>query len=370
MLALRVLESEEVELLLSSFLSQHACWTLRHVARNILSDRTAPRVRCALAWRQELGQLFALLEVILSSQSFLRSQPPQGDSPLVSLQDIRNSLAAFPCQVPSDVRIGQVIGLAGDLLVSRELKCGEPGIGQQSSDGECRLEALPELCARSIRFEAKLAMMTEEFACGRVLCHVLSTRPSGRPSGRRLSRQSSVSLAKGEQLQQYNEHMQSYVKANALKVECDQWISIVRGADSARVVLEKLFASGSAVTVERVVKILPSNRSTLKPAHPLPLESVSAALLLLMSRTSGGLAVETVKKSGQQDRSCFLNFQGTSSSRSKIALEKELVELRRRHRQFILDVKHAFTAMIPRSDSVGEDQHDDYECCLPILRAA
>lgn len=358
MLALRLLESEEVALLLSSYLSQHACWTLRHVARNILSDQTAPRVRCALAWRQELGQLFALLEVILSSQSFLRSQSLQGDSPLVSLQDIRNSLAVFPCKVHSDVRIGQVIAVAGELLVSRELKCGEPGIGQQSGDGDCRVQTLTELCARSIQFEAKLVRMTEEFACGRVPSHVLSTR---RPSGRRLSRQSSVLLKKGDQLQQYNEHMKSYVKAKSLKMECEQWISIAHGADSARVLLEQLFALGSAVTLKRVVKILPSTWSTLRPVTPLPLESVPAALLLLISRTSGGLAVETVKKSGPQDRSCFLNFEGASSSRSKGALEKELIELRRRHRQFGLDVKHAFMAMMPGPDSIGNDQDEDCE---------
>lgn len=359
MLALRVLESEEVGLLLSSFLCEHACWTLRHVARNILSDRTAPRARCALAWRQELAQLFALLEVILSSQSFLRSQAPQADSTLVSLQDIRNSFAVFPCKVHSDVRIGQVIEVAGELIASRELKCGEPGIGQQGSNGECRVQTFAELCVRSAQFEAKLVRMTEEFACGRVPSHVLSTR---RPSGRRLSRQSSVLLKKGDKLQEYNEHMKSYVTAKLLKIECERWISIALGADSARHVLEHLFSSGSAVTVERVAKILSSTRSALRPVNPLPSESVPAALLLLMSRTFGGLAVKTVKKSGPQDRSCFLNFQGASSSRSQRALEKELFELRRRHRQFVLDVKHAFMAMMLGPDGSSDNQDEDSGC--------
>lgn len=347
MVSLRVLESEDICLLLSSFLSQHACWTLRHVARNVLSDCTAPRVRRALAWRQELGHLFTFLDVILSSCS------PQRQSSLVGLQEIRNAFAASPCRVPSDERLGQILALADDLLVSRQLNCGEPGIVQRNTDGgELKVTAFPELYARHLCFEASLASMTQELACNQL------PRPScmlseQRPKRRRLSRQPSVMVPKGAQVQRYGDYMTSYINAKSLESECERWIALVRGADSARLLLEQLFAKGSSVTVERVVQILTSNRSTLRLAQPLPAENVPAALLLLVSRTADGLVVETVRKSGQQDRSCFQSFQGASSERSKMAFEKQHLELRRRHRHLASDVKQAFMAMIPgSSDSV------------------
>ena len=67
----------------------------------------------------------------------------------------------------------------------------------------------------------------------------------------------------------------------------------MQGAESARVVLEHLFASVRIVSVDRVAQILASHRSTVRPAdddHPaVPLDRVPAALLLLLTRSSGCL---------------------------------------------------------------------------------
>lgn len=353
MLALKVLESSDTILLLSSFLYEHACWTLRRVARNVLSYETAPCVRRALSWRQELGQFFALLEGFLSSRSL------QSGSYLVSLQDIRDSFASSPYEFSLDLRLGQLLSVAGELLVSCNLKSGEPGIGQRRSDGRTDgVHDFVELCARCLRLESKLATITEDLACNQVPSKVL---PIGRPSRRRLSRQSSVALPKGVPLQQYTEQMKSYVNAKALKLQCERWISVVQGAESALTLLQQLFCKGGAVTVDKVVQILKSSRSTLRPKSPLLAESVPAALLLLISRTGGGLTVESVKKSCQQDRACFQDFQGDSSTRAKKALSLEHATLRRRHRQFATDTKQAFMATLPRGNgiSISDDTEDE-----------
>jgi len=342
MSVMQVLECEEISLLVTSFLSPDACWCLRHANQKVLSKASAPRVRRALAWRQEFSQLFAYLEMILSTLS----------SEVVSLQEIQSSFAASLEAGISDVRLGQLLALTGELITIRE-QAGELALGQQSHEGEVRAQKISELYARSLCFESTLASMTEEFACNRVPTRELSLRPVKR---RRLSRQASVTLPKGAQIQAACEHIKVYKDAVAMKRECEKWRSLVCGAEGARVVLEHLFAKGGVVTVERVVQILASQRSTLRLANPLPLDWVPAAIMLLLSRTSGGLAITSVKKSRDNDRMCFQPFQGTSSARARGALERDLLALERKYEQLRLDIKSAFLGMMKagNSDAVSE----------------
>ena len=107
------------------------------------------------------------------------------------------------------------------------------------------------------------------FACNRIpSCTFPVTHP---PPRRRLSRQASVTLPTptGCQLssKQSSEHMQFYQRAKASLVECRKWILLMQGAESARVVLEHLFASVRIVSVDRVAQILASHRSTVRPAE-------------------------------------------------------------------------------------------------------
>lgn len=354
MSALRVLESEEISLLLSSFLSQHACWCMRRTAQSVLSPITAARVRKALSWRQEFSRLYATLDAFLSLKA----------SALVPLQEIRLFFDATSRAGLFDARLGQLLALAGQLLVISELKCGEPAIGQQCSHGEFRVQTLPELSARHECFEAALASITEKLACNRVPCQDLPAPTTAARPRRRLSRQSSISLPQNKEGRlPASGAVQAYSSAVEWKLECERWLNIVRGAESARVALEQLFATEGVVTLERVAQVLTSNRCAVRPSRLLSHESVPAVLLMLISRTLGGLSIQTIKKSARgsqvvlplrSSRSLTFDtvfglqdFEGTSSATAKLLLQEELHALVQKYKDIKLVIERSFIDMLP-----------------------
>jgi len=364
MSALRVLESEEISLLLSSFLSQHACWCMRRTAQTVLSPTTAPRVRRALSWRQELSQLYATLDAFLSLKALA----------LVPLQEIRLFFDATSSAGLFDARLGQLLALAGELLVIRELKCGEPAIQQQRDDGELRVQTLPELNARHECFEATLASITEQLACNRVPSQDLPAPSTTARPRRRLSRQSSMVCLDERP---GSGAVKAYSSAVEWKLECEKWLGIVRGAESARVALEQLFETEGVVTLERVAQVLTSNRCAVRPSRQLPLESVPAVLLMLISRTLGGLSIQTVKRSMRGPQvvlplkssrsltsdtvSGFQHFEGTSSATAKHLLQEELHALNEKYDDIKLVIERAFIAMLPSISpgfSISESPHE------------
>lgn len=374
---MQVLRSEELSLLVSSYLPLHSCWSLRRVSQHTLSPRAARGAHRALGWRQELSNSFALLEVALS----LRSQS------LVSVEDVRSFLAATGCVQDADERLGQLHALAGEMVVLRHLHgSSELALGQQCEDGELRAPSILELCARFARFESSLAEITDDLACGRVPCKPLSLP---RPSGRRLSRHCSVIVPKGEEarLRELCEGAKKYQTAKAAEAECEKWLSIVNAAESARVLLQECFARQVSVSVTDVMKALgrdesgrrcklrPRFKNVLKDGNlltargkrskrqPLPMDLVPAALGLLIARTCGGLELA-------QPRLCFKSFHGDSSFTAQIGLREDLVVAKLRRRQVCSDVKGAFVAMLPGPgalEAAGSDSsHSDgeFELCI------
>jgi len=335
-MSMRVLESEEISLLLSSFLSQNACWSLRHTNRRVLSADTAPRVRKALAWRQELSQLFASLEVVLASQCH---QP-------VNLQEIRSSFAALSDTALSDFQqIGQLLTFTGNMIAIQPTNGCELALAQQSNDSVLRAHTFLELHDRSVCLESALASATEQLASDRVPTHesMLSLRPT---SKRRLSRQSSITVPKGARLQETAEHMQAWSSAKGRLAECEKWLSIVQGADKARSVLEELCANGCAPSkcaVQDAMKVKPLDKRWLAPS-----------LLLLLAASSGGLAVERVT-SGYR----FQPYARVTSLRAKEVLQKRLVALEQRHRQARSESKQAFVHMMKGGGEGGSEEDDE-----------
>jgi len=306
---------------------------LRHTNRRVLSADTAPRVRRALAWRQELSQLFALLEVVLASQS---TQP-------VSLQEIRSSFAASSDTALSDLRLGQLLTFTGKMIAIQPTNGCELALAQQSNDSVQGAHTFLELHDRSLCLESALAFATEQLASNRVPTHesMLSLRP---PSKRRLSRQSSITLPKGAQLQETAEHMQAWNSAKSRLAECEKWLSIVQGAEKARAVLEQLCANGCA----------PSKCAVQDAMKVKPLDKLAPSLMLLLAGSSGGLAVERVT-SGYR----FQPYARVTSLRAKEALQKQLVLLEQRHRQVRLESKQAFVNMMKGGGEGGSEGDDE-----------
>lgn len=329
----RVLELKEISLLLSSFLSQNDCWSLRYTTRRVFSADAAPLVRRALAWRQELRQLFALLEIVLTSKA---SQP-------VSLQEIRSSFAESSAAVLSDVRLGQLLTFTGKMIAIQPTNGSEWALAQQSDDGVLRAHTFLELHDRSVCLESVLASATEQLATNRVPTHesMLSLRP---PSKRRLSRQSSITLPKGARLQETAEHMQAWNSAKSRLAECEKGLSIVQGAEKARAVLEQLCAKGCA----------PSKCAVQDAMKVKPLDKLAPSLVLLLAGSSGGLAIDRVT-SGYR----FQPYARFTSSRAKEVLQKQLVALEQRHRQVRLESKQAFVNMMKGGGEGGSEGDDE-----------
>jgi hypothetical protein len=180
-----------------------------------------------------------------------------------------------------------------------------------------------------------------------------------------------VTLPKSTQrLHNIGEHIQAYQSSLALKLECDKWLSIVSGAECARIVLEKLFAKGGSLLLEKVVQSLTSHKSSIRPPEleAMTPEKAAAALLLLRQRTAGGLSLETVKKSARESRLCFQPFAAGSSEMAQKELQKDMARLRTRQRHLGLETQRAFMAMMPgdSADCIYEGDGEGRLLELPI----
>jgi hypothetical protein len=308
-----------------------------------------------LAWRQELSQLFLLLEVALILQS----------KEMASLEELRHSIFASSDTSLFDTHIGRLLAITGELIEVRELR-GEVVLGQLSPDGHLRALTFPELHARSLRFEAALATRTEDLACNRVLERPLLVH---QPQKRRLSRQASlaVALPKGATIQEIGDQQKAYNTAKILLSECKKWLAIVDGALRARAILEKLFTKQRKVKVSSLLQKLASKRCNPRQEYPLSSETAAVAIVWLMARTCGGLSMVTSKDSDTHEpdsrdlycrRDQFQTFQSNTSVTAKDALQKELVALRARERKLSSDIKLALIGMMPRS---GEKENTDNE---------
>jgi len=314
-----------------------------------------------LAWRQELSQLFLLLEVALILQS----------KEMASWEELRHSIFASSDTSLFDTHIGRLLAITGELIEVRELR-GEVVLGQLSPNGHLRALTFPELYARSLRFEAALATRTEDLACNRVLERPLLVH---QPQKRRLSRQASlaVALPKGATIQEIGDQQKAYNTAKTLLWECKKWLAIVDGALRARAILEKLFTKQRKVKVSSLLQKLASKRCNPRQEYPLSSETAAVAIVWLMARTCGGLSIVTSKDSDTHEprrefrimtrdlycrRDQFQTFRSNTSVTAKDALQKELVALRARERKLSSDIKLALIGMMPRS---GEKENTDNE---------
>lgn len=339
-----IFHSEELSLLLSSYLGIHSCWCVRGSAKHVFSSDAMPRLRRALAWRRELSSLFVVFEVVLS----VAPEP-------LSLREVRDSIATFTGTELRDERLGQVLSLARGMLQSCALSGGVSGLSQHCDDGSKLSDPpLALLLARLERFENTLAFFTECFARDDVPQQAIPVRHS---SGRRLSRQPSVTIPKNLfpsiTDHELDQRLKNHQRALGAMKECEKWQSIVRGAQCALSILEQCSSRGDIVSVDRVQQVLTCSRSNLRPSHPLLPGLVPASLLLLISRTLGGLRIHCSMKPGRNARFFFQPFDGVSSVTSKRSLQRELCDLQGRHQQFCTTAKRAFIEMLPGSSSLA-----------------
>lgn len=356
---MHIFHCEELALNLTSFLSLHSCWCLSRVSQSFLSPSTAPRLHRALAWRHKLGNLFAVVELVLHLKA----------PSLPCLQELSSAIKTVTGEDFDDVHIQQLLALATGMLWISELSGGVLRFGRQADGGSSKF-TFPVLLARWEQFDANLAVLTKELACDAVPRQELPIQRA--PRRRRLSRQNCVTIPKGVPMHELGERTEAHQRAVEAKQECERWLTIVRGADSACSILEKLLTNSRSVCVDRVLQVLASRRSSLRQRNPLPSEDAPAALLLLLCRAMGGLGIEEAQNGKQQPRMRVQPIEGFSLVSFRPSLQKELAAVHRRHRQHCVRAKRAFIATLegPTSSSEPESNSESAECKRPRTEGA
>lgn len=353
---LKAFGNEELCLTLSSYLETDACWCLQSLARNFLSREGAKNVRQALHLRQEFSDFFAILDSVLSWQS-----PQQ-----LTLQELHDKFRCSPVSSLFGEQLGQVLTQAHDLFEIHELPSGELALSQQTSHSN--LQTFSVMHSRLLRFEATLASHTEALARQSKLCiseeieRYLSTASVPKRGRKRLSRQSSITLPKNAIVQDLGERMKAFQSARSSMMDCQRWISTIKAAETARLVLETLFAKGDTATVDRVHRILTAHQSNFRCGPQVTADKVPMALLLLLKRSLGGLTVEAGRRPTLRNHMCFHPFRGLSSCKAKRALESDLNVLKQKHRRLAADADQAFLAtMHGTSVSLSGDEGNTTE---------
>mmetsp|Transcript_98411 Transcript_98411/g.179735 ORF Transcript_98411/g.179735 Transcript_98411/m.179735 type:complete len:342 (+) Transcript_98411:14-1039(+) len=338
-LALQVFNSAELSLLLSSFMTVHSCWCMSGVSKTTFSPSAVPQLHKALAWRQKLGELFGLVDVVLTL--YAPSAP--------TARELSNAVTAFTGREFTPEQLGQLLAIGTGMLWTHKLAGGTLVVSQQDNASGRHKLPFEALWARWERFEAAMASLTEDLASSRVPQQQLQ-RPS--TGGRRLSRQASMVVPKEVPKRELGERTTSYQQAVAAKEQSERSLRIAQGGESARCILEQLFAKSGYASLDRVVQALTSRKSNLRQGPALAADEAPAALMLLAIRTSGGLSIETNQSCRQQIRFCCGPFDGVSTKAVQRSLQKDFASLQGRHQQYCTDAKRAFIATLdaPVSD--------------------
>lgn len=219
-----VLHTDELSLVLTSFLSERDCRSVRRISRQSLSECVSPRACRALAWRAKLESLFVTLEVALRVHG-------RGWEPLAELRSACAVAIGGAKDAKSEAHIEQVWAAARGMLDVRRDHCGL--VLFQITDGETRMPLLTEVSDRLEQFEATLARESEALACGNVPSRALPAERS-----RRLSREGSICVPNTSNCPEHgvtpsflSEHTRAFQRAREDFIQAKQWHRIVYGAN-------------------------------------------------------------------------------------------------------------------------------------------
>lgn len=296
------------------------------------ASAVSPQLHRALAWRQKLGELFALVEVVLTLNAPI----------MPTAKELANAVAAFTGREFQREQLAQLLAIATGMLWTHKLAGGVLAVSQHADASELKKLPVDMLMTRCERFEAAAAALTEDLACNRLPRRELpDSEPKG---GRRLSRQTCIMVPKGVPMQELGERTKCHQQAVAAKKQSERWLRIAQGAESARRILEQLIAKSGHVSLDRVLRALTSRRSSLRQGQALPADEAHAALMLLASRAPGGLNIDKNQGCQQQIRFYFRPVEGVAVKAAQRSLDRDFTSLQCRHQQYCADAKRAFIA--------------------------
>lgn len=391
-----IFQTEELTLIISSFLPEASCQLLRPASRRgpfgPCSLAAMPRVRRVLHRRWALQRLFALLEVQLGKC---------GELSMVEARAVANLNADGRICLSPDKDLHYVVGASRGMIGFVWLHGREPsqqGLAQLGENGERQKPTLVDCLARSRRFAANLAALTEKLAQDRDPSPGWAAQVEPKPP-RVLSRRFSVCPPKDLLVKELGQRTKAHHRAMGAKLAVEHWLGIVHGAEAARAALVRVFAApssgligggkagsrrqqllrthrpkdwtkkgqltssrlppsrarralrreaateGRSIAEDRLVRVLVTRllgrrASSIKNMRLQMEVRVRAALTYLLGRADGWLALEA--RPGPQVKIYFRKMRGMSSDALGHALHKEIAGLEQERRRHCAEAWHAF----------------------------